>query len=457
MSTKKNKDLAVIILAAGKGTRMKSDKPKVMHELAGLPMINWLLGTVEQLKPQKIVTVCGPDMKELEAAVSQHKNAEIVIQKERNGTGGATLVAMKALKGFEGDILILLGDTPLITKQTLKNLIKTKGDAGLCVLGMEPADPTGYGRLYLNSDGTLNRIIEHKDASPQQKKIRLVNTGAFCIEGSKASAWLSKITNDNAAGEIYVTDLPEIAAKEGYTTTVALTEDPDEVTGCNSRKDLARLEILLQDRLRSKAMEQGVTMLDPSTVYLAHDTKIAKDVLIEPGVFFGPGVSVGSGTHIKAFSHIEGAKIDKAVTIGPFARIRPDSKLAEGVRIGNFVEIKKSKIGKRSKVNHLGYVGDTDMGEDVNFSAGAITVNYDGFVKHKTIIGKDVMVGSNVNLVAPLSIDDGAFIAAGSTITEDVPAGALSVERTQTTIREGWAAQYRKMKERAKRKKRQKK
>lgn len=449
------KPLAVIILAAGKGTRMKSDQPKVMHGLAGLPMINWLLRTVEGVSAQKIMVVCGPDMPDLEAAVSAHKNAEIVIQKERNGTGGAARIAMDALEKshggtFDGDILILLGDTPLIKAQTIQHLIDSKAEAGLSVLGMHCNNPTGYGRLITSKDQNLLKIVEEKDATAEEKSIQSVNTGAFCVDGTKLSSWLSQITNNNAQGEFYATDLPEIAASDGAQAKVAMTYDGSEVQGCNSRSDLATLENTLQNRLRKQVMDQGVTMIDPKTVYLSHDTEIASDVLIEPNVFFGPGVSVEQGVHIKAFCHFEGATLGKNITIGPFARLRPGTTLGDEVRIGNFVEVKNSTIGNRSKINHLGYVGDTEMAEDVNFSAGAITVNYDGFQKHKTHIGKDVMVGSNVNLVAPVSIDDGAFLAAGSTITEDVPADALSVERTRAEIRKGWAAQYRKMKARAK-------
>ena len=451
------KPLAVIILAAGKGTRMKSDQPKVMHNLAGLPMINWLLRTVKALHAQKIIVVCGPDMPDLKAEISAYENAEIVIQKERNGTGGAARVAMDVLEKsyggvFDGDILILLGDTPLITVQTIQNLIDSKAGVGLSVLGMHRNNPIGYGRLITDKDQNLIKIVEEKDASSDEKSIQSVNTGAFCVDGSQLSSWLSQITNNNAQGEFYATDLPEIAARDGAKAKVAMTYDTSEVQGCNSRSDLADLEKTLQSRLRKQVMDQGVTMIDPTTVYLSYDTKIASDVLIEPNVFFGPDVMVEGGAHIKAFCHFEGAKIGKDVTIGPFARLRPGTKLGDEVRIGNFVEVKNSNVGNRSKINHLGYVGDTEMAEDVNFSAGAITVNYDGFQKHKTNIGKDVMVGSNVNLVAPVSIDDGAFLAAGATITEDVPADALSVERTRAEIRQGWAAQYRKMKARAKNK-----
>ncbi len=439
-------NLAIVILAAGQGSRMKSDLPKVIHPLAGAPMITHLLRTAEGLAPKKIIVVLSPDMTEVERIVSPHS---VALQKQANGTAGALKAAMGHLKDFRGDVLILLGDAPLITLKTLKNLIKTKMDGanvGISVLGVTLENPSGYGRLVMEKSGILNKIVEEKDSSISEKKIKTINAGAFCLDGAKLESWLRKVRSTNAQGEYYITDLPEIAAKEGVITKVALTKDSDEVKGCNSRVDLAALEMIAQNRLRAAAMLKGVTMVDPSTVYLSYDTKIARDVVIEPHVVFGVGVEVASGTYIKAFSYLEGTKVGKDVAIGPFARLRPGADIGEGARIGNFVEIKKSKIGKRSKIGHLAYVGDCLMGEDVNFSAGAITVNYDGFEKHQTLIGKGVMIGSNVNLVAPLCVDDGAFIAAGSTITDDVPADALSIARDAHKIREGWAVEYRKKK-----------
>lgn len=442
--------LAIVILAAGKGTRMKSDKPKVMHELAGLPMINWLIRSAEELKPEKIVVVAGPGMPELEDAVRPHIS---VIQKEQNGTGGAVIAALPKLEGFDGDVLIILGDVPLLTSETMQALVDAREGAGLSVLGMDLDEPFGYGRLVLNEDGYLEKIVEEKDASEEEKENTLCNTGAFCVDGARLAGWLKAISNKNAKKEYYITNLPEIAAKDGAKAFVGITTDHEEVRGCNTRADLAALEQTLQSRLRIQFMEAGVSLLDADTVYFHHDTKIGKDVRIEPNVFFGPGVIVEDNVTIKSFCHFEGAKIGRGSMVGPFARLRPGAALEDDVRIGNFVEVKKSRIGARSKINHLAYVGDTEMGEDTNFSAGAITVNYDGFQKHQTIIGKGVMVGSNVNLVAPVKLDDGAFIAAGSTITEDVPADSLSMERGKAEVRQGWAATYRKMKENRKRKK----
>lgn len=442
--------LAVVILGAGKGTRMKSKKPKVMHELLGLPMINWLIKTVEGLKPEKIIVVIGNGMPELKAAVKPH---DTVIQESQDGTGSALKAALPALEDFRGDVLVLLGDTPLVSKKTLRNLIAARHrdkTTGIAVLGMKRPNPSGYGRLLMNDKNELIAIREEKDASAQEKKVDIVNTGAFCLDASKIKGWLEKLTNDNAQGEYYITDLPEIAAKSKVKTAVSITNDIHEVQGCNTRIDLSNLEQTAQQKMREKLIQNGVTMQDPSTVYLHHDTKIAAGTLIEPNVYFGPKVSVADKVHIKAFCHFEDCHIGAGTTVGPFARLRPGTKIGEDARIGNFVEIKKSKIGNRSKISHLGYVGDTIMGDDVNFSCGAITVNYDGFQKHQTTIGKGVMVGSNVNLIAPLTLDDGAFIAAGSTITNDVPANALSVERGREEVRQGWATLYRKRKEEAK-------
>lgn len=434
------KKLAIIILAAGKGTRMGGQKSKVMHSLSGLPMINWLIKTAEGLNPEKIVVVVGPDMKDLEEAVKPHTSA---LQKERDGTGGATKVGAHALKDFDGDVLILLGDAPLVSKETMQNLIAAKQKAGLSMLACVLADPFGYGRVLLDKEGMVEHIVEERDATPEQKQIKLMNAGAFCIDGTQLPGWLSQITSHNAQGEYYLTDLPKIAAEEGFKTAVHVTRDESEIQGCNTFSDLATLERILRRRLCIQAMEKGAQIQDPETTYLHHDTVISKNVIIEPNVFFGPGVEIEEGAHIKAFSHLEGSKIGKNVSVGPFARLRPGTVIENDVRIGNFVEIKKSKIGKHSKINHLAYVGDTDMGPDVNFGAGAITVNYDGFDKHKTKIGKGVMIGSNANLIAPIEIDDGAFVAAGSTIDEDVPADALSITREKGKIREGWAKVYR--------------
>ncbi len=438
------KPLACVVLAAGKGSRMKSDTDKVLHMLAGKPMIKWLLGTLAQLSPEKIIVVTAPDMEEVQAACAPHT---IAIQQEANGTGGAVKAALSVLDGFDGDVLIALGDCPLVSLQTFSDLIDSRGDAGFSVLGTVMNDPTGYGRLVLDEQGIVQKIVEEKDASDEERQIQIINTGVFCVDGKYLADWLGKIEPSNAQGEYYLTDLPKIAACDGKICSAIATLDPSEVMGCNTKADLAVLESVLQNRLRHEALLDGVQMVDPATVYFNFDTKIAPGVMIEPNVFFGSDVSVEAGVHIKAFSHIEGAYIKSGAIIGPFARLRPGADIGEDVKVGNFVEVKKSTIGKGSKINHLAYVGDCEMGENVNFSAGAITVNYDGYDKHKTIIGAGAMVGSNVNLVAPITVGESAFLAAGSTLSKDVPADALAVAREPVKIHKGWAAKYRAGKE----------
>jgi len=441
--------LAVVILAAGKGTRMRSNQPKVMHKVLGLPMINWILNTVSCLNPDRTITVIGEGMDELSAAVAPH---ESVIQHAQMGTGDALKAAMPALKDFSGDVLVVLGDMPLLNPDSLERLIAARNidsETGISVLGAQVDNPFGYGRLLMNGDGTLTGIREEKDASAEEKQVDIVNTGAFCLDSRRIERWLLNLNNNNAQGEYYITDLPEVAAKDNAKTRVALVEDPREVCGCNTRFELASLEATAQQMMRESFIEDGVLMQDPSTVYLHYDTQIGSGTFIEPNVYFGSGVIVGEDVHIKAFCHFEGASIGSKTTIGPYARLRPGAEIGQEVRIGNFVEVKKSFVGNRSKISHLAYVGDTIMGTDVNFGCGAITVNYDGFEKHQTLIGDGVMIGSNVNLVAPISLDDGAFVAAGSTITKDVPADALSVGRSQTKVHKGWAALNRKRKKKS--------
>lgn len=430
-TAKKKPELAVVILAAGRGTRMKSALPKAMHHLGGRPLIHWLLDTVKTLKPARVVVVTAPGMDDLRQTVAPYKT---VIQQKALGTGDAVKAALPALKGFKGDVLILLGDMPLITPATLKSLIKARHhdkETGLAVLGAYYNPAPAFGRLVENADGTLYKIVEHKDATTEQRKINLCNTGAFCVDGAHIAKWLGKLTNKNAQKEFYVTDLPAIAAKDGYKTRIAITEDLDEVQGVNGRVDLAMMEYIIQSSMRLNALEAGVTMQDPASVYFSYDTEVGKDVVIEPNVFIGPGVKIDDNVTIRAFSHIEGATLKSGVTIGPFARLRPGAELGENVHIGNFVEVKNSKLGKGVKAGHLAYIGDATLGEGVNYSCGAITANYDGVNKHKTVIGKNVMVGSNVSLVAPVTIGDGAYLAAGSTITQDVPKDKLGIARAR--------------------------
>ena len=443
--SKKN-PLAVIILAAGKGTRMHSDIPKVMHKVLGLPMINWILNTVGYLKPDRTIVIIGEGMSDLVACINPH---EYVIQYAQLGTGDALKAAMPELKDFSGDVLVVLGDMPLLNPVSLERLIAARnadGMTGISVLGAEVNNSFGYGRLLMNEDGTLIAIREENDASEEEKRVNIVNTGAFCLDSRRISRWLLNLDNKNAKGEYYITDLPEIAARDDMQTRVALVEDPREVCGCNTRFELAALEATAQQIMRESFIEDGVLMQDPSTVYLHYDTQIGAGTFIEPNVYFGGGVVVGENVHIKAFCHLEGATIGDKTTLGPFARLRPGAQIGRDVRLGHFVGVKKSVVVDGSKISHLAYVGDTHMGTDVNFGCGAITVNYDGFEKHQTIIGDGVMIGSNVNLVAPVSLDSGSFVAAGSTITRDVPADALSVGRSEVKVTKGWAALHRKRK-----------
>lgn len=434
------KSLACIILAAGQGKRMKSVRPKALHPIAGRPMIGWLLNSVDSLNPEKVVVVTSPDGHDVIADTV--RPYETVVQKESLGTGDAVKTALDALAGFKGDVLILLGDMPLISADTLKALIDERykdTKTGLSVLGVEFENPPAFGRLVLTGDGALEKIVEDKDCTPAERSIKLCNTGAFCVDGLNLPEWVAQINDDNAQKEFYITDLPEIAAKDGVKTHAYVTHDTQEVHGVNDRADLAVIESIVQKKLRAQAMEGGATLIDPDSVYFSWDTKLGSDVLIEPNVFFGPGVTVDDNAHIKAFSHIEGAKIGKDTVVGPSARLRPGTDIGPGCKIGNFVELKNASLGAGVKASHLGYIGDADIADGVNFSCGAITVNYDGFEKHRTVVGKDAMIGSNVNLVAPVEIGDGAYIAAGSTITKDVPADALAVAREKAMIKDGWA------------------
>ncbi|MGH1398272.1 MAG: NTP transferase domain-containing protein, partial [Alphaproteobacteria bacterium] len=359
---------------------MKSDLPKVMHPLAGKPMINWLIETCEGLNPDKIIIVIGPDMPELAAAAAPHETA---VQEVRDGTAGAVKAALPMLDGFSGKVLIVMGDEPLISREALEALIATDD---LTVQGFTTDTPHGLGRMVLNDDQTLKAIIEERDCTDTQRSINICNAGNYCVPADRLGEWISQIGNDNAQGEFYLTDLPEIVAKDGVATYVVHT-GWNGAWGVNDRLQLTEHEAKAQNILRERAILNGVRMVDPQSVYFHHDTQIGAGTMIEPSVIFGAGVRVGENVTIKGFCHFEGVDIESGASIGPFARLRPDTHIGENVRIGNFVEVKKSTIGAGSKINHLAYVGDTKMGTDVNFSAGAITVNYDGFYKHKTVIG----------------------------------------------------------------------
>jgi bifunctional UDP-N-acetylglucosamine pyrophosphorylase/glucosamine-1-phosphate N-acetyltransferase len=424
--------LACVILAAGKGTRMKSAKSKVLHEIANRPMIGWVMEALKPLAPQKIVTVIGNGMDDLKKYVTPH---ETVIQTDQRGTGDAVRAALPALKDFNGDVLIVLGDMPLIASDTLKNLISAGQRTGLAVLGADFETPPAFGRFVMNTDGTLAKIVEDKDCTAEEKKITRCNLGAWLVDAEHLKKWIPRITPNNAQKEYYLTDLPMIAAQDGVKTHVAFVSDISEAQGANSRMELAALEKTVQQKLRQRAMENGATLLDPDTVYFSHDTVLGRDVLIEQGVVFGLNVRVADDVHIRAYSYLEGATIESGAVVGPFARLRPHTVIGKDSKIGNFVEIKNAMLGEGVKAAHLAYIGDADVGDQVNFSCGAITVNYDGVNKHRTLIGNGAMVGSNVNLIAPITVGKNAYIAAGSTIDENVPPEALAIARERVTIK----------------------
>lgn len=435
----KNTPIAVVILAAGKGTRMKSDLPKVMHPIAGRPMINWLIETAEKLNPEKIIVVTAPNMDDVAKAVSPYPT---VIQKKQNGTGDAVKPALELLKNFQGKVLILLGDEPFLDKSILEKMIKWDG---LSVMAVRPLSPAGLGRMVVHDDGTLDRIIEDKDCTPGQKEIRLCNAGNFCIPNSHLANWLAQLRTDNKQQEYYLTDIPQIAEKEGFLTYV-VEADAQWVWGVNTRSELAEHERMAQTMLRNKVMEAGATLIDPNTVYFSADTKIGKDVIIEPNVYFGRGVTVGDNAVIHAFSHIEGALIEANVEIGPFARIRPQSVLKQGSVVGNFIEVNRSTFGAGAKSKHMSYLGDAIIGEKANIGAGTVIANYDGFNKHTTTIGDRAFIGTNSTIVAPVKVGLGAMIAAGSTINQDIPDNAMAIGRSRQENFSGWATEYRKTK-----------
>lgn len=446
-----NKKIACIILAAGKGTRMKSALPKPLHPVAGVPMVHHVIAAAEGLAPERIVVVIGDGMADMAEAVRPHQTA---VQTVQNGTGGAALAARDALKDFDGDILVVFGDSPLITTASLQRMVDIRRQfpaVGLTFSGMRPADPARYGRMVLDDDGTLKKIVEFKDASADEKAITLCNGGIVAADGAKLFDWLAQIGNDNAQGEYYLTDLPPIARKDNRQTLV-VEIDAAELAGANTRVELAMLEQAMQQRLREKHMLNGATLTHPDSVFFCADTVIGQDVVIEPNVFFGPGVTVADNVTIHAYSHIEGAEIAAGAVIGPFARLRPGSHIGEKAKVGNFVETKNTRLGKGAKANHLTYLGDADIGDKTNIGAGVITCNYDGFMKYKTSVGSEAFIGSNTALVAPVGIGNGAVIGAGSTITKDVPDNALGITRAPQINKDGWAPEFRqkKMKEKAK-------
>jgi bifunctional UDP-N-acetylglucosamine pyrophosphorylase/glucosamine-1-phosphate N-acetyltransferase len=435
---------AVVILAAGQGTRMRSDTHKVLHPIASRPLLLHLLDRVDALGAEKRVVVVGKGREQVEAAIAG-RDAAIALQAEQKGTGHAVQQAESALAGYDGPVLILYGDTPFVEADTLRRMLdRLDGDGGpgVVVLASCPPDPLKYGRIILGDGDRIARMVEYKDATEEERAVRLCNSGMMAVRSRDLFRWLDQVGNDNAAGEYYLPDVVNIAAAEGR-EAVVIEGDPYETAGVNSRAELAHLELEWQRRRREQVLHEGATLIDPESVWFAYDTKLGRDVTVEPHVVFGPGVQVADGATIKAFSHIDGAVIGAKANIGPFARIRPGTTLGDRTKVGNFVELKKAEIGEGAKVNHLSYVGDATIGAKANIGAGTITCNYDGFGKYRTVIGTGAFIGSNTALVAPVSIGDGAVVGAGSVITQDVEPDSLAVERSEQTGIAGWAKRFR--------------
>ncbi len=441
--------LAVVILAAGQSTRMKSVTAKVLHNLAGRSLLGHVLAAVAPLEPERTIIVTSPDARDIIAAA--FPDATTVVQAPARGTAHAVLAARQALQEFAGDVLVLYGDTPLMRSDTLRAMLRARaGGAAVVVAGFRPSDTTGYGRLLLADDGTLERIVEARDADPDELAVRLCNAGFMAFDGGLMFTLLEQIGNDNAKGEFYLTSVVALARAAGEICQ-AVECSAEEAAGVDSRHGLAASEAAMQGRLRRRALDAGATLLDPASTWFSFDTELALDVVVEPSVFFGPGVWIGEAVRVKAFSHLEGCRIAAGAVIGPFARIRPGSDIAVDARIGNFVEVKNARIEAGAKANHLSYLGDARIGAGANIGAGTITCNYDGFVKSHTDIGINAFIGSNSALVAPVKIGDGAIVGAGSTISRDVAPNSIVVERGEQNQRQGMAHAYRERRRKAKR------
>ncbi len=437
---------AAVILAAGKGTRMKSDLHKVLHPIAGRPMLEHLFASVAELGPDRKVVVIGSGREQLEPVVAAH-GGSIMVQEPQLGTGHAVQQAEPALAGFEGDVLILYGDTPLVEPGTMRRMLDrlhAEDSPAIVVLASRPTDPLQYGRVIAGADGTITKMVEYKDATPGERACDLCNSGLMAARAADLFALLRRVGNDNAAGEYYLPDVVMLAAADGRKSAVIETEEW-EVAGINSRGELAAVEAGWQRRRRARAMVDGVTLTAPETVWFSHDTELGRDTLVGPNVVFGPGVRVAEGVRIHAFSHLEGADIAAGAEIGPYARLRPGAEIGKKAKVGNFVEVKKARLGEGAKANHLSYIGDADVGAGANIGAGTITCNYDGFFKYPTTIGEGAFIGSNSALVAPVTIGRGAIVGAGSVMTRDVAENALAVARARQEERPGWAARFKAM------------
>ena len=440
----RNKEFAAVILAAGKGTRMKSDVHKVLHPIAGRAMLDHLMGVVDGLGPAHKVVVVGSGREQVQHLVDS-RSGEIVVQEQQLGTAHAVQQAQEKLAGFQGDVLILYGDTPLVEAETMARMLDRLNGAdrpAIVVVGFRPADPLTYGRILASDDGTIEKMVEYKDATPEEREVNLCNSGMMAVRAQELFPLLGRVGNDNAAGEYYLPDIVMLAARDGRRSAV-IEAEPWEMAGVNSRAELALVEAEWQRQRRLRAMADGVTLVAPDTVWFAHDTEVGRDTVIEPNVVFGPGVTVGERVCIHSFSHIEGAKISDGAQIGPYARLRPGTEIGEKAKVGNFVEVKKARLGAGAKASHLSYIGDSEVGADANIGAGTITCNYDGFFKYQTFIGNGAFIGSNSALVAPVRIGDGAIVGAGSVVVRDVPADAVALARGSQVNKEGRAARFR--------------
>lgn len=431
--------LHVIFLAAGQGSRMKSEQPKVLHEVAGLSLLGHAMRGAENLDPDSKIVVAGVGAEKVRAAVVKlDETAVVVVQDDQKGTAHAVDQARAALAGKTGDALVLYGDTPFVTEATLRAMLTARQEgADVVVLGFEAADPGRYGRLITEGDA-LQRIVEAKDATAEELAVTLCNSGVVCADVALLFDLIAEVEPNNAAGEYYLTDIPGLARARGLSAKV-VTCPESETLGVNTRADLAAAEAVFQAQARAEAMANGVTLTAPETVFFAHDTHLGRDVTVEPNVVFGPGVTVESGALIRAFSHLEGAHVSEGCVVGPYARLRPGAELDRKVKIGNFVEVKEASLEEGAKVNHLSYIGDASIGSEANIGAGTITCNYDGVMKHRTEIGARAFIGSNASLVAPVRIGAEAMTASGSVITSDVPDGALALGRARQENKPGLA------------------
>lgn len=439
----KSREFAVVILAAGKGSRLKSKLHKVLHNIAGRPIIEHLMAQVQILEPAKTIVIVGDEREQVIDQVSDR--AICVVQEPQLGTGHAVAQAKDELAGFEGDVIMLLGDAPFITAKTIIGMLerlRAHDEPAVVVLGFEPEDALQYGRVITHSDMTIEKMVEFKDANEAERATRLCNSGLMAARSKDLFDLLERVDNDNAQGEYYLPDIVNVAVREGHTCAAVVADKPEEVLGINSRKELAAAERQWQELRREEALENGVTLKAPDTVFFSYDTELATDVTIEPNVVFGPGVKVERGARIRAFSHLEGAHVGEDCEVGPYARLRPGAVMEKASKVGNFVEMKKATLGEGAKANHLSYLGDASVGAGANIGAGTITCNYDGYFKHQTRIGERAFIGSNSSLIAPVSIGADAIVAAGSAVSRDVAAGELRMVRAEQLVKPGWADRF---------------